>query len=166
MKITIGFSSPKKTKLFSSLIKLFQGTKYSHIFIRKYSSFLNTEYVYQASGLSVNFINSKSFDEINDTLHAYQIDLTDKQHREFMHFAMTNAGKPYGIKQILGIVLSKFGIKSTKFNDGSDSYICSELVAKVLMDHKDLKLDKPVDMVTPKDLFEIMEKHYAFAKIK
>ena len=165
MKITIGFSRPHKFKIFSCLIRLWEGTPYSHIFIRRHSKWLDSEYVYQASGLSVNFMGAKHFDSINKTIDAYELEFTDEQVKTVMQFAMKTAGKPYGMKQIFAILLTRFGIKSKDWLDGEYSYICSELVAKILQDYKDVRLDKPIDLVTPKDIHRIMEKKYASNKI-
>ena len=57
-KIYIGFST-HTGNLLSKTIQLVEGSKFSHVYIRKVSKY--GEYVYQASGLAVNFMNIDIF---------------------------------------------------------------------------------------------------------
>lgn len=56
--ISIGFSY-HKTSILSRTIKSVEGSNFSHVYIRRKSKY--GEYVYQASGLQVNFMNIDIF---------------------------------------------------------------------------------------------------------
>lgn len=148
MKVYIGFSR-HKTGILSSLIRKVQGTEYSHVYIRRDSKY--GEYVYQASGLQVNFMNINTFLEANVVCEEYEFDIPEDKHDDLIRFCIKYAGKPYGTKQLIKMCLKELGFKVSK-GDKDESFVCSELGG--LFCHDILKMDIPgdQDFITPKDL--------------
>jgi hypothetical protein len=161
-KFKIGFSTPKKQTIFSSLIKLFLRTKYSHIYLERTSEFLDVTYIYQASGLSVNFENAEYFKQKNHVVSEFEFEVPAEVYNKIISAAMKKAGRPYGIKQVFGIAWTFIcpGKVKNPFADGSYSYICSELIAELLdiagIVNKN-SWSKSMDSITPKDVFEKLE---------
>lgn len=161
MKLIIVFSRPKKFKLFSWLITKIEGTKFSHVSVKFKSDKFNRVLVYQASHLRVNFFEGSNFDLQNETLHEFVIEMNEKSYTDLITFAIDNAGMPYGMTQIIGILYIKLfnllGIKvSNPFLNGRKEYICSEIVAEILNKYADLTFKSDLDTITPKMLFDIM----------
>lgn len=153
-EIIIGFSTRKG--IIPYLIRLMEGTKYSHVYLRRNSKNIGS-YIYQASGLSVNFTGLDIFLKKNQIIQEYKFDLTRNQLNDILRFFIKNAGKPYSLKQliILGIItfFNKLGI-NLKFNtiNDNDAFICSELAGRILKDILQLKIDENMDFITPAKL--------------
>ena len=150
--ITIGFSTSHT--LFSSLIRWFSSSKVSHTYIRMplYSSC--SELVFQASGLKVNIEGYKHFESHSTVVKEIELQISDEKYEELEVFMCDSLGKPYSIKQILGMVLvlvcRSVGCKiKNPFRDGDHSYVCVELVANIL------NIPNAEDM-TPQDLLDIL----------
>ena len=81
-----------------------------------------------------------------------------------MKDAILLVGRPYGVKQAIGVgivkLMSIFGKKiSNPFKDGNTNLICSEWVGRVLMKiDNNLKLD--LDEVSPQDVYNILTTRY------
>jgi hypothetical protein len=161
--LTVGFSKARsKWKFFSTLIRWIEGTTFSHVFIRWNSQYLERDVIYQASGSAVNFQEGKRFDSINETVYKFDILLSDSTRKKVVQFAMDQAGSPYSLKQLLGLLIAKvsklLGFKPLNpLKDGRSSYICCELVAEILAElgHK---MPQDLDDITPKDVFEFLNK--------
>lgn len=152
MKITIGFSRPKKWFVpFAWAIMAYQKTNYSHAYVKFSSASIERTLIYQASGQLVNFIGSEQFDNAEVIVAEYEIEITDDKRKALMQFFVDKAGTPYGVLQCIGLVLNRqFGWNLLR--NGDKEFVCSELVARVLHG-----LDVPdsfpnLDYVTPKDV--------------
>ena len=154
--IIIGFSTHKKFSILSSLIKCIEGTKFSHVYLKFESKSINRKLIYQASGLTVNFCGNDIFYSKNKDIAQFVIPVTEEEKIKILQKCVDLCGKPYGIKELFGLGLVKicaiYGKKiKNPFQDRSRTYICSELIATILMTigftFKDL------DSVSPKDLF-------------
>jgi hypothetical protein len=161
--LTVGFSKARsKWKFLSTLIRWADQAPFSHVFIRWNSAYLERDVIYQASGSAVNFQEGKRFDAINETLYKFDILLSDSTRKRVMQFAMDQAGAPYSLKQLLGLSISKLskliGFKILNpFKDGRSHYICCELVAEILAE-LGYKMPEDLDDITPKDVFEFLNK--------
>jgi hypothetical protein len=160
VKITVGFSRPRNMTLpvFSWAIRAFEGTKYSHVFLR-WESKSGPEVVYEASGSRVRFMNGKYFDEIAETIDTFDFLISSDDYRRLIRFVMTNVGVRYGVKQVLGIALKRiFGLKKNPFADGKESQVCSETVAYFLKDVLGYKLGFDPDTAGPREIYDFLSK--------
>jgi len=129
-KVIVGFSF--RPGIFSALINFTVKSKASHTYIRIPIPEYNEDMVFQASGLSVNYTNFKVFKEKSKVIEEYEIEVSDDTATQGELLRITEMGKPYSIKEIIGLlcVLAArnlgFSIKNP-FRDGSRSYICVEL---------------------------------------
>lgn len=129
--IIIGFST--HPGIFSTLIKFITNSKVSHTYTRILIPEYNESMVFQASGFYVNYMNYKIFKEKSTVIEEYEIEVDDDTYQFAEMMRVMEAGKPYSIKEIIGLlwilIMRGFGIKvKNPFRDGSDSYICVELV--------------------------------------
>lgn len=158
--LIIGFSKPKKFKLFSWIIRKIQKTPFSHVYIRFYSSKYERWLVYQASATSVNFIEFKRFSDINEIIKEFEIPASETAKNNVVQKAIDLVGAPYGVKQVIGIgiveLLKDFNIHIENPLAENNAWVCSEVVAEVL---KELNMDLQIDLnkVTPKDIFLFLE---------
>lgn len=154
--LVVGFSTPKKFKLASFFIRLFERSEYSHVFIKmnpSSSSSLDFSKVFQASHGDVNAISYDVFKEQNKIFNEYEIKLTDQKYFEIAHWLWHQLGKPYGFLQLIAIA---FGFNISKNKDSA--FICSELAAMVLRDHLNYDINKNLDYIGLNDIKKIMEK--------
>lgn len=148
MKVSVGFSRHNGS-LLSSLICAIEGTEFSHVYIRRASKY--GEYVYQASGLQVNFMSIDTFLAKNTIVEEYEFDIPEDKHDDMISFCIKYAGRPYSIKslfKILGMILFKLKLSG----DGDETFICSELgnlFCKVILQ---LDILEDQDFTTPKQL--------------
>jgi hypothetical protein len=152
MKLQVAFSRPKKFAIGSSAIRLFTNSSYSHALLRWRSESLDKDMVYQASHGMVHFISGERFDESNDTLVAYEFDLTNDQYRQVVRKCVELAGVKYGYLELWGMAVERLtGLKSP-FRDGHKSFVCSELVGEVLRQTGVANIDIDLELAGPKEL--------------
>lgn len=157
--IIVGFSRAKdENAWFSKAIQWAEETPYSHVYIRRRSSRIG-EYVYQASGTSVNFMGIDNFLKRAKIVEEYEFDIEDVDLNGLLRDMIKMSGSPYSIKQVWKltkyILLKKIGIDSElKRVDGEETWICSELGAWLLKKHLHLDIEGELDMLTPKMLHD------------
>lgn len=162
-KIIIGFSKPKKFKPFAAAIMLGYGTPYDHVYIKFNSSFFSRELIYQASKTLVNFMGTGVFNDENLIVREYQLSISDHQMKDLIQFCIDNVGKPYSMKEALGLGLVRlcelFGKKiRNPFRGSNDTYVCSVLASYVLQFFTDNKLEKDFQDMSPKDVWNHLER--------
>jgi len=161
MIIKIGFSRPKAWfKPGSWLIRLSEGTKYSHVYL-SWTTSVGVDIVYQASHTMVNFMSKVNFDKQALVIEEYETEISNEAYSRLLKYCLTNAGTDYGNNQILGIAIQRiFGLKKNPFSDGRDTQVCSELVGYVIKDylHQDTALD--LDSIGPRDINTICQAHF------
>lgn len=157
--IIIGFSKPKNHPfpIFSWLIRLYEKTAYSHVYIRWQTDLTDQNLCYQASGSSVHFLGSKKFNESIDVIEEYSIEISDAKYKDMVRFCIDNAGYEYGLMQAIGIfIVDLFSLQTNPWKKG---YICSELVASMLQSQLLVTIDKDLQLITPKDINVVCKKY-------
>lgn len=152
-KVIIGFSKPSRWKILAEIIKFVDKSEFSHVYIRRKSKY--GEYVYHAAGTQVNFMGIDAFLAKNTVVEEYEFEINDSQTIELISFCIKNAGKPYGIKQLFRILLSKLGIKTQ--GDGELTQVCSELAFIICQRILKLEFAGDEDTITPKQLNELVK---------
>ena len=141
----IGFSRPKKFKIFSWIIQKILKTNYSHTFLVFDVKSTGQKVIYQANIKGVNCLEYENFKKDNIILDEIYIS-NEKKQKNVLKFCISQLGKPYSVIALFAILFN------IKFGDKTKSYICSELVSRAL----NLPLDRP-DLVTPRDIREYLE---------
>jgi hypothetical protein len=163
--IRICFTRPKNLLLkpYACLIMLFQGTPFDHAAVKISAPSFDRDLIYQASHSMVNFMSPDVFNDENIVLAEYTVSISDEHYKPFMQFLIDNAGKPYGLKGVIGLgwvrINELVGRKiNNPFRSDGKSYFCSELVFRALSlcTNVDLKVD--ASDVSPKDLYNMMPK--------
>lgn len=159
--VTVGFSKPKKWKPFAALIMWGYDIPYDHVYIKFHSSFYDRDVIYQASGTMVNFMSPVLFESVNQVVKEFTLQITDENMIKMVQFAMDNAGKPYGIKQCLGLAIVRiaqlFG-KSIQnpFKDDGETYVCCEMAEDIVNDFTSVKIAQSADNITPKSMYDAL----------
>lgn len=154
-KVTIGFSkSRKKLPIGSWLIRLYQGTPYSHVYLKFHSESLNRTLVYEAVGGGVRFVGNKLWEEHAEEVKSYTIELKKCNRVRLMQFCVDNAGIDYAYGQNIGIVLADiFNLKKNPLTKGVN---CCEIIGNIL-ELEGYKLSKDANLLTPLDIDKILE---------
>lgn len=160
--IFIGFSKPKKFRIFAELIKLVFATPYDHVYLKFNSNFFSRDLIYQASKLMVNFMGLKTFHEENEIIREFEVDLTDDQMKALIQFSIDNACKPYGISEALGlgyVRLAEICGRKVKnpFGGGTDNYVCSVLAAYILQNFTSHTYEGDFQDMSPRDVWLYLE---------
>lgn len=148
--LIIGFST--SNRCLARLIRWMTRSSVSHVYICIPVTKHSVNLIFQASGLAVNMESSVNFMEHSKIVREIAVPLSLEQEEELMAFVFDTLGKPYSLLQLVGMIWV-IGCKSVglrvknPFRDGDHSYICVELVAKLL------KL-KGAEEMTPQDLLE------------
>lgn len=155
--IIIGFSTPRTFNTLSWTIRKAERTDFSHVYVKIFSKSLDRYLIYQASGLTVNFCGQQTFYAHNKDIAEFAIPITTEQKVEILKKCVDLAGRPYGIKALIGIGLvrlaSIFKWKiHNPYADGSKTYICSEITATLLI-LIGFKFNE-LDSITPKDIYD------------
>ena len=96
------------------------------------------------------------FLDTNKIVEEFEIEVSDEAYDRLMYRAIQLVGKPYGVRQIIGIVISQiFNLKKNPFVTKKDTYICSEWCGLVL---KELGYVIPKDpnLLTPADVYKVL----------
>ena len=155
---------PEQFQPLAKLIMLFEGTDFSHAYVKLDSIAYERTLIYQASGKAVNFEGNIHFSTHVQPVYEYLLEVEDSIYKSIMQFCIDNAGIPYGLKGTIGagiVKIVKILHKDIKnpFYDGMNSEFCSELAARILnlVLLNQLNYEK-FDDITPKDLKLILDK--------
>ena len=158
MEIVVAFSSPKEFNLSSSIIKAVMGTKYSHVLVYWKAEKLDRRLVYQASHGSVHFLELDNFLKNNEVHSEHLIEITQEQYVDLVRRCVDLAGQPYGFCELANIAINDLanyaGLK-VDFGDGK-GYICSELLADLLISVCNATFKKPKHLIKPKDIEDFL----------
>jgi hypothetical protein len=159
-KIYIGFSRNNNSVL-SKTIRLIEGSEYSHVYIRKESKY--GEYIYQASGLQVNFMNIDIFKAHNTIVEEYEFELPDEKKEKLIAFFVKYCGTSYGTKSLFKMLAvlacQRVGVKLHLKGDGTETFVCSELGAFFCEEILGIDIPEDIDFVTPKSLNPFVKAH-------
>lgn len=159
-KIYIGFSY-HKTSLVSKIIQKVEDSKYSHVYIRRKSKY--GEYIYQASGLAVNFMNIDIFLDHNVIIEEYEFEFPDDKKEQLIQFFIKYAGASYEFKSLFKLLAILFCERlniELKLDDDSkqdDKFICSELSAFFCELILNIDIPGNINYITPKRLIQLFE---------
>ena len=161
----VGFSRPLTFKPFAEVIMLADRTNFSHTYIKLYSQKLDCTFIFQASGSNVNIMNSEVFEAHNKIVEEIAIPISEETRLQILKFAFQQLGKPYSLKQILGITIfrlaSLVGIRLRNlFADDDESFVCSELVGDVIRKFINPTYDPNLEIISPKDILVYLESTY------
>ena len=164
-RITVGFSKPKaKFVPFADAIKKIISSDFSHTYIKFKADSFNRVLIYQASGTAVNFVAEERFLDHNTVVAEFDLEVSEEVFNKTLQFAIDQVGTPYGMSQIFGILYVKalglFGLRTKNpFPNGSGNYVCSELVAQILKEIIGLQVEQDLDLIDPKEVFELLQKN-------
>lgn len=155
-RIIIGFSRAKGFKPLSWFIMLFEGTPFSHVYIKTYNNYFEQYDIFQASKGYVNHITEDSFLLHNHKVNEFVFPISTLGKKDLLMYLRNRLGRPYSLKSLFILFLSKLGMNLTRFSDGESSYICSELAARTINYSNIIYLDRDLDLITPKELYKIL----------
>lgn len=161
-QITIGFSRACTTfPIFSWLIMLVQKTPYSHVYIKYQDDYLGQPMYFQASHTLVNSMSESVFLAQETVIQEFTFNVSDASFKSTLLNAANQAGKPYGVMEILGLSLVEIalalGIKmQNPAKDAGTTWVCDQLVAYLLSLCENVKLPMPLNDMTPKDVYNLV----------
>lgn len=136
----------------SILIKWVSGGKYSHVAIGiEDDLILETEYTIKARVIDVKktkYLTKRKHEIIH-------VDFNEEQKRDLPLVILQFLGKKYDFGLIIKMFL-KYVFRIPVWNKDDDAYICSELVAELLLDLGVIDNEKTVNM-SPSELYNYLK---------
>jgi hypothetical protein len=162
-KIKIGLSTTEK--LLSKMIRVVQGTDFSHSWIGFYV--LDNDVIYESKGLNSYIINKKHVG--GETIEEYEVEVSDELHTEIMQFILGDIGVAYAWKQLFGFLVVKcarmIGIKM-KNPWPQSGKVCAESCGEILVRFFGVTPDVDYDDMDLVWLKEKLIQYPQFKKIK
>lgn len=163
-KLVIGFSRPRKWKIFAALIMWWDKYRFkseiaiSHGFGKFVSSTWGRDFIYQAAGHQSHFMGGHRFNEINETVEEYELEIPDEAVTEIGQVCVDREGKGYAIKQVLGqiwvnlVYLGTFGKVQidNPLADGDAETSCIEEWGRILEQKLGVICPVNLDSTSPK----------------
>lgn len=158
-KIIIGFSKPRNNffPVFSWLIRLYERTSYSHVYIR-WETKWGTSLCYHAASVMLHFLGELAFKKKIHVIEEFQFEITDDQFDRLMLFCTTTSGYDYAVKEVFMIPLWDLGLIKQYRDDPTRQY-CAELVIRALgeIDGVNSISERP-DRIKLKEVYELVKK--------
>ena len=162
--LTIGFSKPRGffKQPISWLIRKFEGSDYSHVYIKLSNATISNDVYYHASGSEVKFMGTDLFYKQNKPVEEHEFKLETTKYYQILDFAIEKVGHPFSIVQLVGLALVRIAaILGFKISNpfGNKGYVCTELVAELLRDIYGASIDKELNSITLKDIKILLQKN-------
>lgn len=110
--------------------------------------------IYQASKSRVNAIVTDNFIKCNEIVKSTDLEVSDDIYLELLKAHKLKLGFKYDKLHLFDIWwAAAFGYKRNPFRLGNKAYICSELVVVETLQKLGYKIDKEINLVTPKDIY-------------
>lgn len=159
--IYVGFSKPKTWKVFAQLIMFGYGIPYDHVYIRVFSKEMNRWMIFQASKTLVNMMTQDTLEADNIIVKEFQVQLSDDELAAMLQFAADSLGKPYGIKECIGLawvrICATFGkVVNNPFKFTGSTYVCSELAGYVCDKFAGMDIDVDPANINPKEMYNYL----------
>lgn len=157
MKIKVEWMREKTPDMKSLGIMIWQKTYYSHVAI-VFTDKCGVEKLFHATNPVVNIQDYAEYMQHHDIAGSVSYDLTCSDDY-FYGYCHGSCGKEYGNSQMfVNQPLNRVNIESI-VKDGDQKFICSELVYRVLREFTKAEMPEfDPDVVTPKDLYEVLIK--------
>lgn len=165
-QIVVGFSKAKsKYALFSKLIMHVQSTPFSHVYIKMPWKAASANLIYQASHTSVNFESETHFLIHAEVVEEFNLEISDESYIKIAKYVMENLNKSYSMAQVFGLLFKFIGLtRSNQFKNGSDAFVCSELINGLLSKADILDTFEYNEEVGPKEVNEFLRNKYTHGK--
>lgn len=154
-KVWFAVSNEKEPDGFTKIIQKFQGTKYSHALVIYYSLDLGDYVIGNARGKAAQLDSIEDLYSLGDEIHIlFEKQINGAKRTRFIKEIIHLDGINYSETQIFNIGIEAiFGYRAK--SNGIDGIICSEYADRLaqtvgLKSAADI-LDKPIDLINPKD---------------
>ena len=155
-KIIIGFSKPRaKFVPLSWLIRLVEGTKYSHTYVRWYSDNFKLDMAYEAAGNGLTFLGPEAFNAKTNIIKEFEFEITNDEYRKLIRFCAKYAGSKYGKLQLVGVLISR--LLKRRRNLFTEGWVCTELVWFVMQVILNINTGLNRDLVGLRELYKLLD---------
>lgn len=148
MELIVGFS---KRKAFGSwVIRKFEGTEFSHVYLRFEVKKWQTSLVYHAVGGGVGYVGHQNFLKENVVIRESRILIADSERDALLKWCAERAGAKYSYFQLVRLawrrICLKLGLAVPRTVQDPANFVCSELVGRTLQVAGFSFLEDPEDL--------------------
>lgn len=159
-KITILYSNPKKFMLHTPIIKYVDKSDFSHTCLLHKDSITGQDMIYQASHGRVHSILFEEWLKNNNIISQQVVYIKEYKYIELLKLMNKFNFTKYGYMSLLGILFFRlFKTRRNLFAKGVEEFICSEIVAYFIRDIMEVKLNKDIELMSPKDCFDCIREY-------
>lgn len=158
IEVKIQFTRPANVTFpwFSWMVRLFEGTDYSHVRLM-WKTGRGVPCVYEASAGGLHFKGPIADRGSVEIIYEFSVWITQYDKGRLVDMCVRHAGLEYGKRQVLGIALARLmGVNYNPLSRGSRRQICSEVVLGFLSDICGWKTDLNRDLAGIKDIYDLM----------
>lgn len=156
--VYLGFSTSRRWKPFSALLKWWWDVPYSHVYLR-WPTPWGFDEVLEASSSSVSMVEYETWKKKNKVVEELKWEISREEWDKVMRELRAKTGTPYGYSQLLSMAIAElFRLDESPWGDGDASWVCSELAYKFLII---IGVEYPsydIDSVTPKDVWDMVHR--------
>jgi hypothetical protein len=167
-KLTIGFSIPKNNlfPLFSWAIRAYEGTPFSHVYVRWQTS-VGPSICYHAAHATLHFLSDTQFNKQITTVDSFEFEVSDEQFGKLLKYCLETCGNDYALVGVLAIPLVDFfKLNKNPIGGGPLAQYCAELVYRIVGEMTGEKLTYDADRVKLKQVYDfVKEKHLVGVKL-
>lgn len=139
-EIVIGFSTASgKFNIIAALIRFFEKTPYSHVYLRYFANSIERDMIYQANIDNLNFTNQQQFLEADNIIVEYAFKVTPEVKKAVIQQCIDRLHLSYGHLQLIGMALCQIWEDWTgkwinnPWHDGTKTQVCSEVAGYALI---------------------------------
>jgi len=147
--IGVGFSKPKsKLAVVAHIIRFIEKTDFSHVYLQM------GQVIVHANHLGVGVIYAPTFFEKNTSVIYEPLEMNRDQFEQIIQIILPYLGKKYGFFQMIGVFIAL--VCKLPKNPITKGYLCSEFIALILQKAYNIKIDKDINLITPKDILYLL----------
>lgn len=155
----IGFSRPSKPSLLTRIAMWLDDANFSHAFLSYFDADWQCQMVIQLDEYGFRLIPAEQYEKKNTVMHLVHSPSNFDQ--AMAKVARQFAGTMYDFKGFLGmalvLLLRKIGIKKKNPLASSETMICTEMVARTLVEcGYQLPPGSMLDSISPRELWEML----------
>lgn len=126
------FTKHRKFSLFSWLIQVFEGSRFSHVAIMYKDRLTDTWLVAHSTRFRLNVMSLENFQRENEIIEQVYIKKELTLKLQFLDFLYKNLGAEYGYATVVGVLFARIFKIKNPFRDNDKTLVCSEFVIKAL----------------------------------
>ncbi len=146
--------------LFSWAIRAYEGTPFSHVFVRWQTS-VGPSICYHAAHATLHFLSDTQFNKQIQVVEQFEFEVSDEAYGKLLKYCLETCGNDYALVGVFGVLFSDiFKLKKNPFEEGPLEQYCAELVYRILGEMSGAQLTLDADRVKLKEVYNFVKEKF------